>query len=57
MSSTDWGLLVVALVLVVLAGLLAAAEAALSSISKARADRLCEEGRPGAARLAQPVGA
>ena len=51
MSSSDWGQLVVALVLVVLAGLLAAAEAALSSISKARADRLCEEGRPGAARL------
>ncbi|GAB2572468.1 hemolysin family protein [Microlunatus antarcticus] len=51
MSSADWGLLVVALLLVVLAGLLAAAEAALSSISKARANRLCEEGRPGAARL------
>ena len=51
MSSSDWGQLVVALVLVVLAGLLAAAEAALSSISKARADRLCEEGRPGATRL------
>ena len=51
MSSSDWGQLVVALILVVLAGLLAAAEAALSSISKARADRLCEEGRPGATRL------
>jgi CBS domain containing-hemolysin-like protein len=51
MSSSDWGQLVVALLLVVLAGLLAAAEAALSSISKARADRLCVEGRPGATRL------
>ena len=51
MSAADWGQLVVALVLVVLGGLLAAAEAALSSISKARADRLCEEGRSGAARL------
>jgi CBS domain containing-hemolysin-like protein len=51
MTSHDWGQLVVALVLVVPAALLAASEAALSSISKARADRLCEEGRPGAARL------
>ena len=51
MNGADWGQLVVALVLVILAGLLAASEAALSSISKARANRLCEEGRPGAARL------
>jgi CBS domain containing-hemolysin-like protein len=51
MSGADWGQLVIALVLVILAGMLAAAEAALSSISKARANRLCEEGRPGAARL------
>ena len=51
MTSGDWGQLAIALVRVVLAALLAAAEAALSSISKARADRLCEEGRPGAARL------
>ena len=51
MSGADWGQLVIALLLVVLAGLLAASEAALSSISKARADRLCEEGRGGAARL------
>src|SRR3954452_20262901 len=51
MTGADWGRLVIALVLVMLAGLLAAAEAALSSISKARADRLCEEGRPGATRL------
>jgi len=50
-SGADWGQLVIALLLVVLAGLLAASEAALSSISKARADRLCEEGRGGAARL------
>jgi len=51
MSGADWGQLVIALLLVVLAGMLAASEAALSSISKARADRLCEAGRPGAARL------
>ncbi|MGI3783567.1 MAG: hemolysin family protein [Janthinobacterium lividum] len=51
MNGADWGQLVIALVLVVLAGLLAASEAALSSISKARANRLCEEGRSGAARL------
>ncbi len=51
MNGADWGQLVIALLLVVLAGMLAASEAALSSISKARANRLCEEGRPGAARL------
>src|SRR3954452_5999835 len=51
MTGADWGRLVIALVLVMLAGLLAAGEAALSSISKARADRLVEEGRSGATRL------
>ncbi len=51
MTGSDYGQLAIALVLVVLAGLLAAAEAGLSSISKARADRLCEESRAGAARL------
>ena len=51
MTPTDWTQLTVALVLVVLAALSAAAEAALSSISKARAERLVEEGRPGAKLL------
>ena len=35
----------------IFAGLIAAAEAGLSSFSKARADRLVEEGRPGAQRV------
>jgi CBS domain containing-hemolysin-like protein len=47
----DWTQLVVALVLVVLAGLTAAAEAALYSFSKARADRLLADGVSGAARV------
>ena len=51
MTRTDWTQLSLALVLVVLAALVAAAEAALSSISKARAERLVEESRPGAGLL------
>ena len=51
MNQQDWIQLVVALVLVVLAGLTAAAEAALYSFSKARADRLLLDGIPGAARV------
>ena len=51
MSQTDYAALAVALVLVILAGVVAAAEAALSSFSKARADRLLEEGRGGAKRV------
>ncbi|MGH3366483.1 MAG: hemolysin family protein [Nocardioidaceae bacterium] len=48
-------LLVVASVLVLLAGLLAGAEAAVSSISKVRAGELVDEGRSGAARLSDVV--
>jgi CBS domain containing-hemolysin-like protein len=44
-------MLVVAAVLVLVAGVLASAEAALSSISKVRADELVEAGRSGAQRL------
>ena len=55
MNSTDWAQLVVALVLVVLSGIMAAAEAALSSFSKARAERLVEDGRPGALRVQRIV--
>ena len=51
MSSADIWMLVVAAVLVLVAGVLASAEAALSSISKVRADELVEAGRSGAQRL------
>jgi magnesium and cobalt exporter, CNNM family len=43
--------LVIAVLLEILAGLAVAAEAALSSFSKARADELVEENRPGSKRL------
>ena len=52
MSTTDITLVVIAAGLIFVAGLLASAEAALSSISKVRADELVKEGRGGAARLA-----
>ncbi len=55
MSSTDWTQLAVAVVLVVLAALSAAVEAALSSISKARAEQLVEQSRPGA-RMVRRIG-
>lgn len=51
MTQADGVALAVTLVLTVLAGLLAAAEAALSSFSKAHAGKLAEEERPGAKRL------
>jgi len=47
--------LVIAALLVLFAGLTAAAEAALYSFSKVRADRLVEEGRPGARKLRKIV--
>jgi CBS domain containing-hemolysin-like protein len=47
--------LAVAVVLVVVAGLFASAEAAVSSISRVRAGELVEEGRSGATRLATVV--
>jgi CBS domain containing-hemolysin-like protein len=52
MSSSDLVWLLVAALLVMLAGLLASAEAALSAVSHARAAELEREGRGGAARLA-----
>ena len=55
MNATDWAQLIVALVLVVLAGVMAAGEAALSSFSRARAERLVEHGAPGAARVQRIV--
>jgi CBS domain containing-hemolysin-like protein len=55
MNQTDWVQLACAVVLVAFAGLSAAAEAALYSFSKARADRLVEDGRPGAVKLRKIV--
>ena len=51
MNQADWIQLSIALLLAMLAGLMAAAEAALSSLTRARAERLVEEGRPGAQRV------
>ncbi|MDP9444584.1 MAG: hemolysin family protein [Actinomycetota bacterium] len=51
MTSTDGWMLGIAVALVVVAGMIASAEAALSSISKVRADELAAEGRRGAVRL------
>jgi CBS domain containing-hemolysin-like protein len=50
-SATDIWLLAIAAVLIVVAGLLAAAEAALSSFSRVRAEELLREERTGAKRL------
>ncbi|MFC5178516.1 hemolysin family protein [Nocardioides taihuensis] len=51
MSSSDVWLVVLAAALVVLAGLFSAADAALASFSRARAEELAAEGRAGASRL------
>lgn len=51
MSQTQWILLAVAAACVLLAGLLTLAEAALATISRARAQRLVDDGRRGADRL------
>nr|BAH90079.1 putative hemolysin [uncultured bacterium] len=51
MERNDWIALGVAAGLTLIAGLLAAAEAALYSFSKARAEALVDEGRSGAKRL------
>jgi len=50
-TTPDIWFLGTALALVLLAGVLASAEAALSSVTKVRADELIEEGRSGATRL------
>jgi CBS domain containing-hemolysin-like protein len=55
MTPAYWLQIGIAVVLMILAGLIAAAEAALSSFSKARADRLVEQGRPGAKRVRKIV--
>src|SRR5215213_402974 len=51
MTQAHWLQLGIAFVLTILAGLTAAAEAALSSLSKIRADRLVEGGRASAQRV------
>lgn len=51
MSQTQWILLAVAAACVLLAALLTMAEAALATISRARAQRLVDDGRRGADRL------
>lgn len=51
MGSENVGLLILAAVLVLLAGLFSAAEAALSSFSYARAEELAGENRPGSRQL------
>jgi len=51
MSSADFWLVVIAAALVLLAGLFSAADAALSTYSKARAEELLADHRPGARRL------
>ena len=56
MSAVDIWLLVLAGVLVVVAGLFSSADAALSSFSKVRADEIAHQGKSGAARLLVIVG-
>jgi len=51
MTTDDLGLLVAAGALVVLAGMFSAADAALASFSRARAEEIAEEGRAGARPL------
>ncbi len=55
MTFADIELIVLAVVLVFLAGIFACAETALSGMSRVRADELLQEGRGGAARLATIV--
>ncbi|HET6628060.1 MAG TPA: hemolysin family protein [Nocardioidaceae bacterium] len=55
MSGVDIWLLVIAAVLVVIAGLFSSAEAAFSSFSKARAEEIAAEGKGGAAKLLRVV--
>ncbi|MGZ4495041.1 MAG: hemolysin family protein [Nocardioides sp.] len=56
MTSADIWLLVVAAILVVVAGLFSSVDAALSSLSKARAEEIAAEGKARASRLLKIVG-
>ena len=53
MTQTQWLLLISAAVCLLLAGLVTAAEAALSSVSRSRAEKLVDDGRHAAPRLLQ----
>ncbi len=53
MTTNHLSLIVIAAVLVVLAGLLASTDAAISTISKVRAEELARDGRRGARRLVE----
>jgi CBS domain containing-hemolysin-like protein len=53
MTQSDWSLLALAVLLVVLAAFLSGAEAALARISRARADELLANNQRGARRLAE----
>ncbi len=53
MTSNHLSLVVIAAILVVLAGLLASTDAAISTISKVRAEELARDGRRGAHRLVE----
>jgi CBS domain containing-hemolysin-like protein len=53
MTQSDWSLLALAVLLVVLAAFLSGAEAALSRISRARAEELLADDKRGARRLAE----
>ncbi|MGH3471082.1 MAG: hemolysin family protein [Nocardioidaceae bacterium] len=55
MTATDVVLLIVAIALVLLAGVLASADAAISAMSRVRAEELVAQGRAGAARLVRIV--
>ena len=55
MSGVDVGLLVVAALLVLMAGVFSSIEAALSSFSKARAEEIAGQGKSGAAQLLRIV--
>ena len=56
MSPTDWFELVVVLVLIVIVGVMAASEVAITRTNRVRAVRLQEEGRRGSAALVRIVG-
>jgi len=53
LTQTQWLLLISAAVCLLLAGLVTAAEAALSSVSRSRAEKLVDDGRHAAPRLLQ----
>jgi len=53
LTQTQWILLAIAAVCILLAALMTTADSALSSVSKSRAEKLVADGRPGSQRLLQ----